>query len=179
MKKKKQQQAIHCSSFLRLCPLLFLYSSSSSLQISSFSSSSSSYKVAFVNSNSATIMTDPKVANRTYMGLVIPLLEQIIAVEHLDVLPPAMAGKTVHNLVVALSPASLISTMSSSSKSSFMWSSKQDGIFGLEVVFGEDPCILIRNWWSEFFGWCIHWMLVLGLMVMICTGDGVWRWSYV
>ena len=56
-----------------------------------------------VNSNPATIMTDPDIADRTYIEpLTAPLLEQIIEKEKPDALLPTMGGQTALNLAVQL-----------------------------------------------------------------------------
>lgn len=62
------------------------------------------YEVVLVNSNPATIMTDPEIADRTYIEPLIPeILEKIIAKERPDALLPTMGGQTGLNLAVALS----------------------------------------------------------------------------
>lgn len=62
------------------------------------------YEVVLVNSNPATIMTDPETAARTYIEPLIPeILEKIIAKERPDALLPTMGGQTGLNLAVALS----------------------------------------------------------------------------
>ena len=61
------------------------------------------YEVVLVNSNPATIMTDPDIADRTYIEpLTAPLLEQIIEQEKPDALLPTMGGQTALNLAVQL-----------------------------------------------------------------------------
>ncbi|KAL0917843.1 hypothetical protein M5K25_012941 [Dendrobium thyrsiflorum] len=61
------------------------------------------YEVVLINSNPATIMTDPGLANRTYIGPMTPeLVEQIIAEERPQALLPTMGGQTALNLAVAL-----------------------------------------------------------------------------
>ena len=61
------------------------------------------YEVILVNSNPATIMTDPDIADRTYIEpLSAPLLEQIIEKERPDALLPTMGGQTALNLAVQL-----------------------------------------------------------------------------
>ena len=62
------------------------------------------YEVVLVNSNPATIMTDPQTANRTYIEPLTPeILEKIIAKERPDAILPTMGGQTALNLAVALS----------------------------------------------------------------------------
>ncbi|MEL6488502.1 MAG: carbamoyl-phosphate synthase large subunit [Cyanobacteria bacterium J06621_3] len=61
------------------------------------------YEVVLVNSNPATIMTDPETADRTYVEpLTAELLEQVIAKEKPDALLPTMGGQTALNLAVEL-----------------------------------------------------------------------------
>ncbi|KAI5001054.1 carbamoyl-phosphate synthase large chain, chloroplastic [Hordeum vulgare subsp. vulgare] len=61
------------------------------------------YEVVLVNSNPATIMTDPDLAHRTYIGpMTPPLVEGIIANERPDALLPTMGGQTALNLAVSL-----------------------------------------------------------------------------
>ena len=61
------------------------------------------YRVVLVNSNPATIMTDPEMADRTYLEpLTVPILEQIIARERPQALLPTLGGQTGLNLAVAL-----------------------------------------------------------------------------
>ncbi|KAJ0525640.1 putative carbamoyl-phosphate synthase (glutamine-hydrolyzing) [Helianthus annuus] len=61
------------------------------------------YEVVLINSNPATIMTDPEMADRTYIEPMTPeLVEQIIAQERPDAILPTMGGQTALNLAVAL-----------------------------------------------------------------------------
>ena len=60
-------------------------------------------EVVLVNSNPATIMTDPELADRTYVEPLTPeVVEQIIARERPDALLPTVGGQTALNLAVAL-----------------------------------------------------------------------------
>ena len=62
------------------------------------------YKVVLVNSNPATIMTDPDTADVTYIEpLTNEVLEMIIEKERPDALLPTMGGQTALNLAVELS----------------------------------------------------------------------------
>ncbi|KST64945.1 carbamoyl-phosphate synthase large subunit [Mastigocoleus testarum] len=62
------------------------------------------YEVVLVNSNPATIMTDPETAERTYIEPLTPLLvEKVIAKERPDALLPTMGGQTALNIAVELS----------------------------------------------------------------------------
>jgi carbamoyl-phosphate synthase large subunit len=67
------------------------------------------YQVVLVNSNPATIMTDPEVADRTYIEpLTRELLEQVIARERPDALLPTVGGQTALNLAVELAEAGVL-----------------------------------------------------------------------
>jgi carbamoyl-phosphate synthase large subunit len=62
------------------------------------------YRVILVNSNPATIMTDPEFADRTYVEPLTPeVLETIIEREKPDALLPTLGGQTALNLALALS----------------------------------------------------------------------------
>src|SRR5690348_15882224 len=61
------------------------------------------YKVVLVNSNPATIMTDPEFADRTYIEPITPeVIEAIIEREKPDALLPTMGGQTALNAAMAL-----------------------------------------------------------------------------
>jgi carbamoyl-phosphate synthase large subunit len=67
------------------------------------------YYVILVNSNPATIMTDPDTADRTYIEPLTPeLVEKVIAKERPDALLPTMGGQTALNLAVALSKSGVL-----------------------------------------------------------------------
>ena len=61
------------------------------------------YRVILVNSNPATIMTDPEMADATYIEPITPeIVEKIIAKERPDALLPTMGGQTGLNTALAL-----------------------------------------------------------------------------
>jgi carbamoyl-phosphate synthase large subunit len=61
------------------------------------------YEVILVNSNPATIMTDPEMADRTYIEPVTPeYVEKVIAAERPDALLPTMGGQTALNVALHL-----------------------------------------------------------------------------
>ncbi len=61
------------------------------------------YEVVLVNSNPATIMTDPELSEGTYLEpLTVEFLEKIIAQERPDALLPTLGGQTALNLSMAL-----------------------------------------------------------------------------
>jgi carbamoyl-phosphate synthase large subunit len=61
------------------------------------------YRVSLVNSNPATIMTDPEFADATYVEpLTAEFVEKVIATERPDALLPTLGGQTALNLAMAL-----------------------------------------------------------------------------
>ncbi|HVV33049.1 MAG TPA: carbamoyl-phosphate synthase large subunit [Vitreimonas sp.] len=61
------------------------------------------YRVILVNSNPATIMTDPGLADATYIEPITPeMVEKIIALEKPDALLPTMGGQTALNCALTL-----------------------------------------------------------------------------
>src|SRR5690606_18326700 len=61
------------------------------------------YRVILVNSNPATIMTDPGLADATYVEPITPeVVEKIIAKERPDAILPTMGGQTALNTALAL-----------------------------------------------------------------------------
>ncbi len=67
------------------------------------------YRVVLVNSNPATIMTDPELADATYIEpLTVPFLERIIEKERPDALLPTVGGQTGLNLSLALADAGIL-----------------------------------------------------------------------
>src|SRR5580692_8656661 len=61
------------------------------------------YEVVLVNSNPATIMTDPEFAARTYVEPITPeIVEKIIIRERPDALLPTLGGQTALNTAMAL-----------------------------------------------------------------------------
>lgn len=66
-------------------------------------------EVILVNSNPATIMTDPEVATRVYVEpLKVPFLEKIIERERPDAVIPTLGGQTALNLALALHEAGIL-----------------------------------------------------------------------
>jgi carbamoyl-phosphate synthase large subunit len=61
------------------------------------------YQVVLINSNPATIMTDPSTADRTYIEpLTWEIVEKVIAAERPDALLPTLGGQTALNLAMDL-----------------------------------------------------------------------------
>ena len=61
------------------------------------------YEVVLINSNPATIMTDPELANKTYIEPITKeFVEEIIKIEKPDALLPTMGGQTALNVSMEL-----------------------------------------------------------------------------
>src|SRR5262250_2669684 len=61
------------------------------------------FRVVLVNSNPATIMTDPEIADRTYVEpLTVDVLTKVIEREKPDALLPTLGGQTALNLALEL-----------------------------------------------------------------------------
>src|SRR5262249_31556400 len=93
------------------------------------------YEVILVNSNPATIMTDPEVADRTYIEpLSKEYLEQIIATERPDALLPTVGGQTGLNLSIMLAEAGILDK------------------YGVELIGASQKAIKIaedRQWFKD------------------------------
>jgi len=67
------------------------------------------YRVILVNSNPATIMTDPGFADRTYIEpITTDIVEKIIAKEHPDAILPTLGGQTALNLAIDLAEKGIL-----------------------------------------------------------------------
>ncbi len=67
------------------------------------------FEVVLVNSNPASIMTDPETANRTYVEpLTASVVKQIIEIEKPDALLPTMGGQTALNISVELAESGVL-----------------------------------------------------------------------
>jgi len=67
------------------------------------------YEIVLINSNPATIMTDPEMAHRTYIEPITPaVVEKIIERERPDALLPTMGGQTALNTAVALAESGVL-----------------------------------------------------------------------
>ena len=67
------------------------------------------YRVILVNSNPATIMTDPDLADATYVEpLTVELVEKVIIAEKPDAILPTVGGQTGLNLAVDLVEAGIV-----------------------------------------------------------------------
>src|SRR5512135_616049 len=67
------------------------------------------FEVVLLNSNPATIMTDPGFADRTYIEPLLPeFAERVIEREQPDALLPTLGGQTALNLAVSLAHAGVL-----------------------------------------------------------------------
>ena len=67
------------------------------------------YRVILINSNPATIMTDPNMADATYVEpITVEAIEQIIKKENIDALLPTMGGQTALNVAMDLAKAGIL-----------------------------------------------------------------------
>ncbi|OGW17583.1 MAG: carbamoyl phosphate synthase large subunit [Nitrospinae bacterium RIFCSPLOWO2_12_FULL_45_22] len=67
------------------------------------------YQVVLINSNPATIMTDPEMADRTYIEPITPeIVEKIIARERPEALLPTLGGQTGLNIAVTLAETGVL-----------------------------------------------------------------------
>src|SRR6202171_2441973 len=90
---------------------------------------SEGYRVILVNSNPATIMTDPDLADATYIEPLTPeYLERIVEKERPDAILPTVGGQTGLNLALALSDRGILEK----------WSVKLIGANERSVRLAED-----------------------------------------
>jgi carbamoyl-phosphate synthase large subunit len=67
------------------------------------------YRVVLLNSNPATIMTDPEIAERTYVGPLVPeVLDRVLARERPHAILPTVGGQTALNLAIAAARQGLL-----------------------------------------------------------------------
>jgi carbamoyl-phosphate synthase large subunit len=67
------------------------------------------YRVILINSNPATIMTDPETADRTYVEpITAPIVAKIIERERPDALLPTIGGQTGLNLAIELAETGVL-----------------------------------------------------------------------
>src|ERR1043165_516541 len=86
------------------------------------------FEVVLVNSNPATIMTDPETASRTYVEpLTVESVAAIIKRERPDALLPTVGGQTALNLAMALDDAGVLSE------------------YGVEMIGGEREAIRVAE----------------------------------
>jgi carbamoyl-phosphate synthase large subunit len=70
------------------------------------------YRIILVNSNPATIMTDPELADATYVEPITPeIVAKIIAEERPDALLPTMGGQTALNTALALAKQGILDAL--------------------------------------------------------------------
>ena len=91
------------------------------------------YEVILVNSNPATIMTDPEVAHRTYVEPVTPeFVELVIEKERPDALLPTMGGQTALNVAMKLAERGVLDR------------------YGVELIGAKAPAIVMAEDRQEF-----------------------------
>jgi len=67
------------------------------------------YRVVLINSNPATIMTDPEFADRTYVEPITPeVIDRIIKKENVDAILPTMGGQTALNVAMDMYDAGML-----------------------------------------------------------------------
>ncbi len=67
------------------------------------------YRVVLINSNPATIMTDPEFADRTYIEPITPeIIDKIIKLENVDAILPTMGGQTALNVAMDMHEAGML-----------------------------------------------------------------------
>jgi len=67
------------------------------------------YRVVLINSNPATIMTDPEFADRTYIEPITPeVISKIIKQENVDAILPTMGGQTALNVAMDMNDAGML-----------------------------------------------------------------------
>ena len=67
------------------------------------------YRVVLINSNPATIMTDPEFADRTYIEPITPeIISKIIKKENVDAILPTMGGQTALNVAMDMNEAGML-----------------------------------------------------------------------
>ena len=67
------------------------------------------YRVVLINSNPATIMTDPEFADRTYIEPITPeIISKIIKQENVDAILPTMGGQTALNVAMDMNDAGML-----------------------------------------------------------------------
>src|SRR5207249_5766090 len=67
------------------------------------------YRVVLVNSNPATIMTDPELTDATYLEPITPeVIEKVIARERPDACLPTLGGQTALNAAIGLAESGIL-----------------------------------------------------------------------
>ncbi len=87
------------------------------------------YRVVLINSNPATIMTDPGVADATYVEPLTPeFVEQVIVREKPDAVLPTVGGQTALNLAISLAEAGVLDK------------------HGVELIGADPAAIQVHSW---------------------------------
>ncbi len=67
------------------------------------------FRIVLINSNPATIMTDPEMADRTYIEPITPeMVEQVIAKERPDAILPTLGGQTALNCAMQVADSGVL-----------------------------------------------------------------------
>ncbi|MCL1945841.1 MAG: carbamoyl-phosphate synthase large subunit [Chitinivibrionia bacterium] len=91
------------------------------------------YEIVLINSNPATIMTDPNMADKTYIEPVTPeVVEKIIARERPDAFLPTMGGQTALNTAMTMSQRGILAK------------------YNVELIGANEQAILLAEDRSEF-----------------------------
>ena len=104
------------------------------------------YKVVLINSNPATIMTDPEFADRTYIE---PINEEtiarIISQENIDAVLPTMGGQTALNLCIEADEKGIWENLASAALPSMIFAiSNAAGFTSVSSMVCGLPCFAIR-----------------------------------
>jgi carbamoyl-phosphate synthase large subunit len=113
---------------------------------------SDGYEVVLVNSNPATIMTDPELCDRTYIEpLTVEYAEKIIARERPDAILPTVGGQTALNLTLALADAGIlkkynVELIGASAKAIRIAEDREEFRVAMQEIGLEVPkCAVVKN----------------------------------
>ena len=102
------------------------------------------YEIVLVNSNPATIMTDPEMAHRTYIEPITPdVVEKIIRKERPDSLLPTLGGQTGLNTAVALAENGVLKKYNVKLLGANLTSIKRAGRLGFNATRSGIPFLFV------------------------------------
>ncbi|MCY7281801.1 MAG: carbamoyl-phosphate synthase large subunit [Sphingomonas bacterium] len=113
------------------------------------------YRVIVVNSNPATIMTDPELADATYIEPITPeIVAKIIELERPDALLPTMGGQTALNTALALDKDGTLKRLGveligATAAAIEMAENRQQFRDAMDRIGLESPCSAIVHSWEE------------------------------
>ncbi|MDF1503139.1 carbamoyl-phosphate synthase large subunit [Roseisolibacter sp. H3M3-2] len=113
------------------------------------------YEVVLVNSNPATIMTDPEFADRTYVEPVTPeYVERIVARERPDAILPTMGGQTALNVAMALAESGVlerygVELIGADARSIKMAEDRQEFELAMKRIGLQTPAGKFATTWDE------------------------------